>query len=83
MEKVDAGKPWVTGRRAWMVNQIFQYYGHQWIYDFDEVVHAASAAGFDPDRIVQKEYRSGMLKDVFMLDSDTRSDESLYVEIMV
>ena len=31
---------------------------------------------------MQKEFQSGMLKDVFMLDSPTRNDETLYVEIM-
>lgn len=69
-------------RRAWMVNQIFHYFGHQWIYDFDEIVHAASAAGFDPARIAQKEYRSGMLPAVSMMDSPLREDETLYVELM-
>lgn len=82
MEKVDAGKPWVTGRRAWMVNQIFQYYGHQWIYDFEEIVHAASTAGFDPARIVQKDFQSGDVEEVFALDSATRRVESLYVEMV-
>ena len=82
LEKLEVDKAWVSNRRAWMVNQVFQYFGHHWIYDFDEIVHAASAAGFDPGGIVQKEFRSGMIEDVFMLDSAMRSDESLYVEMM-
>ncbi len=82
LEKIEVDKAWVSPRRAWMVNQIFQYYGHQWIYDFEEVVHAASAAGFNPDRIAQKEFRSGAREEVSMLDSDMRRDESLYVEMM-
>ena len=69
-------------RRAWMVNQIFHYFGHQWIYDFDELVHAAGAAGFDPARIAQMEYRSGLREEVSMMDSPLREDETLYVEIL-
>ncbi len=69
-------------RRAWMVNQIFHYFGHQWIYDFDELVHAASAAGFDPARIAQMEYRTGLREEVSMMDSPLREDETLYVEIL-
>jgi len=75
------GEP-LPRRRAWMVNQIFRYFGHQWIYDIDEIVHAASAAGFDPARIAQKEYQSGTLEAVFMMDSPLREDETLYVEIL-
>lgn len=82
LEKIGVDKAWVSRRRAWMVNQVFRYYGHLWIYDFDEIVHAAVAAGFDPARIVQKEFRSGALEEVCALDSAMRSDESLYVEIM-
>ncbi len=81
LEKIEIDKAWVTQRRAWMVNQIFQYYGHQWLYDFDELVHAASAAGFDSGAIRQKQFQSGALKDVFMLDSASRADETLYVEM--
>ena len=81
LEELQAGETWVTNRRAWMVNQIFRYYGHQWIYDFDEIVHAASVAGFDPAGIARRAFRAGAREDLCMLDSASRSDETLYVEL--
>ena len=74
----DTGVP---ERRAWMVNQIFQMWGHAWIYDFDEVRHVALQAGFGPESVRRCGYRSGRAPEVFGLDLPGRSDESLYVEI--
>ena len=45
----------VPDRRGFMVNQIFRFFEHQWIYDLEEVRAAAAAAGFDPgcrDRVL-------------------------------
>jgi len=83
MEGFTGNKGSVPQRRAWMVNQIFRFFKHQWIYDFDELRHAASLAGFDPDGIIREEYQSGLLEDVASLDSPERNDETLYVEMMV
>lgn len=83
MESLSGNKGSVPQRRAWMVNQIFRFFQHQWIYDFDEIVHVASLAGFDPAAIMQEEYQSGLLEDVAVLDSPERNDETLYVEMMV
>jgi len=66
-----------------MVNQIFRFFEHQWIYDFDEIVHAATSAGFDRARIFREEFQSGILEDVTMLDFPERNDETLYVDMMV
>jgi predicted SAM-dependent methyltransferase len=67
-------------RRAWMVNQIFQHWGHEWIYDFDELRHTLVEAGFDSDAIVETRFREGKDLEAAALDLPLRNDESLYVE---
>ena len=44
--------------RAGVVNNIFRNYGHQWIYDFDELRHALRKAGIDPKHACRSD-RSG------------------------
>lgn len=68
-------------RRAWMLNQIFRNYGHQWIYDLEELTLVARAAGFDPQLVQRCGYRQGAVPELAGLDQEIRSDESLYVEI--
>ncbi|MBL1208172.1 methyltransferase domain-containing protein [Geminocystis sp. GBBB08] len=68
-------------RKAWMVNQIFRFWGHQWIYDFEEIQTIAVAAGFKPESVVKCKFREGSIPEVYRLDLAIRSDESLYVEI--
>lgn len=69
-------------RKAWMVNQIFYLWGHRWIYDVEEILHAATAAGFPHHAVTQTAYRQGRDAEVAMLDVPVRNDESLYVEII-
>ena len=64
-----------------MVNQIFQHWGHRWIYDFDELTFAARRAGFDPARATECRFRQGRVPEVCALDLLVRNDESLYVEL--
>jgi SAM-dependent methyltransferase len=68
-------------RPAFMVNQIFQLWGHRWVYDFDELRHVAERAGFDPALVVERSFREGRKPDVAALDLEHRNDESIYVEI--
>lgn len=68
-------------RKAWMLNQIFYLWGHRWIYDLDELVLAATAAGFPLNAVTQTAYRQGRDPEIAMFDSPIRNDESLYVEI--
>ncbi len=72
----------IPQRRAWMVNQIFQHWGHRWIYDFDELTFAARQAGFDPARAVECRFRQGRVPEVCALDLPIRNDESIYVELI-
>lgn len=71
----------VPRRRAWMLNQIFSAWGHRWLYDLDEIRHAAHRAGFDAESVVACQYQQGRDAAVCNLDLPHRSDESLYVEI--
>jgi predicted SAM-dependent methyltransferase len=75
------GERGIPDRRAWMVNQIFYMWGHRWIYDFEELRHAATCAGFDPESVRECSYAKGRLEEVSQLDLPGRRDESLYVEI--
>ncbi|BAQ60474.1 glycosyl transferase [Geminocystis sp. NIES-3708] len=71
----------IPQRKAWMINQIFRFWGHQWIYDFDEIKTIAVAAGFHPENIVKCSFQEGSIPDISKLDLPNRSDESIYVEI--
>jgi SAM-dependent methyltransferase len=73
----------VPDRPAWMVNQIFYYWEHRWIFDLDEMRHVAGRAGFDPAAISQRSFNEGAVADVAAMDLPLRSDESLYVELAV
>jgi predicted SAM-dependent methyltransferase len=71
----------IPERRAFMINQLFYFYGHRWIYDRQELRHVLTRAGFDPGSFSVHEYRSGSMEDVAILDQSYRRDESIYVEI--
>ncbi|MCO6432451.1 MAG: methyltransferase domain-containing protein [Deltaproteobacteria bacterium] len=68
-------------RRAAMVNQIFYFWGHRWIYDFEEMVYLATLAGFDRDQVSHCSFHNGKEPELAALDRENRRDESLYVEI--
>ncbi|MFJ9950903.1 class I SAM-dependent methyltransferase [Kitasatospora sp. NPDC091207] len=72
--------PPMPQRPAFLINQIFRYYGHQWIYDLDELRHVLTRAGFEADRIRPCAYREGVRADVADLDTAFRTDETVYVE---
>ncbi|MEK2490390.1 methyltransferase domain-containing protein [Kitasatospora purpeofusca] len=72
--------PPMPQRPAFLVNQIFRYYGHQWIYDLDELRHVLTEAGFEEARIRHCAYREGVRGDVADLDTAFRTDETIYVE---
>jgi predicted SAM-dependent methyltransferase len=74
----DSGVP---DTRGFMVNQIFRFFGHQWIYDIGEMRAVAAAAGFDPDAVAECSFQQGRLPEVAGMDKPERADESLYVEI--
>ena len=68
-------------RRAWMFNQIFRYWTHKWIYDFEEVRYVAVQAGFAAESVIECSFGEGRSAEVASLDNPVRSDESLYVEV--
>ncbi|MCC7274418.1 MAG: methyltransferase domain-containing protein [Alphaproteobacteria bacterium] len=67
--------------RAWMVNQLFRYWGHEWIYDQEEIVALAESAGFPGDAVRRVAFREGADAEMAALDKEIRRDESIYVEI--
>jgi predicted SAM-dependent methyltransferase len=71
----------IPERRGFMVNQIFRYFNHQWIYDPEEFRAVATEAGFDPDAVTECSFQEGRLPEVSKMDLESRRDESLYVEI--
>jgi predicted SAM-dependent methyltransferase len=71
----------VPDRPAWMLNQIFFLWGHKWIFDIDEVRHAAGLAGWNPGRVEQRAFREGSDSEVAAFDLPGRRHESLYVEL--
>ncbi|MDW5324874.1 class I SAM-dependent methyltransferase [Plantactinospora sp. KLBMP9567] len=68
-------------RKAFMVNQIFQFHGHKWIYDLDELRHALGTAGFDPDAISVRSFGRSALPHLAALDRAVRNDETIYVDV--
>ncbi|MCX5214937.1 class I SAM-dependent methyltransferase [Kitasatospora sp. NBC_00240] len=72
--------PPMPARPAFLVNQIFRYYGHQWIYDLDELRHVLTRAGFEAGQVRECAYRQGVRPDVADLDTAFRTDETIYVE---
>ncbi|MFE4604024.1 methyltransferase domain-containing protein [Kitasatospora indigofera] len=72
--------PPMPDRPAFLVNQIFRYYGHQWIYDLDELRHVLTRAGFEAGQVRECAYRQGVRPDVADLDTAFRTDETIYVE---
>jgi predicted SAM-dependent methyltransferase len=70
-----------VARPAFMVNQTFYSWGHKWMYDFDELRHAAVAAGFSAEAVVERRFRDSREAEVARLDIPQRENESVYVEI--
>jgi SAM-dependent methyltransferase len=73
-----ASKP---ARPALLINQIFQMWGHKWIYDIDEMRFVAQEAGFSSDSINETSFQQGEIGEVCLLDMPWHNDESLYVEL--
>lgn len=80
MVDVLAPAPRMPSRPAFMMNQVFHFYGHRWIYDLEELRYALLSAGFDSDRITRCAFGKGSSSQVAGLDRVSRNDETLYVE---
>ncbi|MGW4521082.1 class I SAM-dependent methyltransferase [Amycolatopsis sp. NPDC004378] len=71
----------VPDRRAFMINQIFYFYGHCWIYDEEELRHVVGRAGFDASTAQRTMFKQGARLDVARLDRGFRRDETIYLEL--
>jgi predicted SAM-dependent methyltransferase len=81
MRTVLAPAPPMPGRPAFMLNQIFHFFGHRWIYDVEELRYALSRAGFDPDAVRVCAFAKGRRPDIAALDLPVRNDETIYIEV--
>jgi hypothetical protein len=73
-------RPTMPDRRAFMMNLVFYYWGHRWIYDFAELCYALTQAGFSPISIRPCSFREAIRPEVAQLDRPHRRHETLYVE---
>lgn len=80
-EMRQMGCPPMETRRAWMVNQIFRFWGHKWIYDLDELQLVVREAGFSPGSFERCGFRQGGDPEVCRLDLELRRAETIYVEV--
>jgi predicted SAM-dependent methyltransferase len=78
---MKAGVP-LESRRAFMVNQIFRFHGHQWIYDFDELCYVLGLAGFPAESIAERAFREGVIPEVAGMDRAFRRAETIYIEAL-
>jgi predicted SAM-dependent methyltransferase len=83
MDEIIRGPRPMPSRPSFMVNQIFYFYGHRWIYDVDEVSYALRCAGFEEQKISVREFSKGSVPSIAKLDQEFRCDESIYVEAAI
>jgi hypothetical protein len=60
------------------LNRIMRVWGHQFIWDFDTMQRCLSDAGFTDIR--QRSFGEGADPKLAVLDTESRKEESLYVE---
>jgi predicted SAM-dependent methyltransferase len=70
----------IPERDAWMVNNLFYQWDHQWLYDFDELRHVLVEAGFDPASAVERGFRESAIPAAGALDLEGRAYQSVYAE---
>jgi predicted SAM-dependent methyltransferase len=73
-------RPRLPQRRAFMMNLVFLFWDHRWIYDFDELCHAFDQAGYPEGSVRRCSFRKGRQADVAAMDRPHRQLETLYVE---
>jgi predicted SAM-dependent methyltransferase len=76
-------RPRMPVRPAFMVNLVFYYWGHRWIYDFEELRYALERAGFPASEVRRHSFGQGALPDVAAMDRPRRQHETMYVEARV
>jgi predicted SAM-dependent methyltransferase len=70
----------IPERNAWMINNLFYQWDHQWLYDFEELRHALVEAGFDPATVTERGFRESEIAEAGALDLESRAYQSLYAE---
>jgi predicted SAM-dependent methyltransferase len=75
-------RPRLPDRRAFMMNLVFFFWEHRWIYDFEELAHALTQAGFAEDAVRRCSFAVGTRADVAQMDRPHRRHETIYVEAL-
>jgi len=75
------GAPAMPERLAFMVNHIFYFWDHRWIYDADELRYVLGRAGFPESAMRVRAFREGARPEVAALDDERRDIETIYVEV--
>jgi len=73
-------RPRMPERRAFMMNLVFNYWGHRWIYDREELAYALGEAGFAAGAVRTCAFREGARPEMAQLDLEIRQPETMYVE---
>ena len=76
---VGEAQPW-TPSPAFLLNHIFRLWGHEWVYDADELTDLLVSAGFDRASVSVRGFRDGVSPDLARKDLAYRRAESFYVE---
>jgi predicted SAM-dependent methyltransferase len=72
-------QPW-TPSPAFILNHIFRLWGHEWIYDTDELTDLLVSAGFDRASVTLRSFRVGASPGLARQDLEYRRTESFYLE---
>jgi predicted SAM-dependent methyltransferase len=76
----QGARPRMPERPAFMMNMVFSFWGHRWIYDLEELQHALERAGYSADRITRRSFLVGSDPLVASMDRPHRRHETMYLE---
>lgn len=72
---------YVPPRKGWVMNQIFYYWDHRWLYDEEELIYAATRAGFLTSGIHFQEFGVSLEPRLGEWDLAQRKNFTLYVDL--
>ncbi len=76
----QGARPRMPDRPAFMMNLVFSFWGHRWVYDFEELRFAFEQAGYPVDEIRRCSFGAGANGDVASMDRPHRRHETMYME---
>src|SRR6266568_1689127 len=73
-------RPRMPDRPAFMMNLVFSFWGHRWVYEFEELRFAFEQAGYPVDEVRRCSFGAGANGDVASMDRPHRRHETMYME---